>query len=1086
MQELIRQLPYSQIVEFCNMPSYLFFSEEETVADSTLLLSLVQYVGGHKTWDDILQSQKGEKSIIEIFRTVVEARTFGYLFSGESVQFLDDIWKDESLKFENKKELIQEKLNGITEETQEAYIYAQEILDEVNSFDIRDSFPQSFEDIEVLQRDLFLLSRCQSDSEDILSIAEDEFSINTENLLHFSEKSFFRLFPIVTQGSLLDNSHQIKMFKQLPNMILNKQTSILKRIADEDVVLEDIEIVEEPLSTVRKFRASRASRRMAKISPNITASTFGEELDHKLSAYSSSIYNSALALETCLVTHSDLEMLRRKAENFIGYDQKSSFWFGVAKSCSDNTLKNVALGEGLLATGINLIIKGQFVNARPTLVDAFVNLVNSGNLGLESIERCGFALLTSVIWPQAVTRDITKSDGIIWVNQPDLLFDILRGGIFLDLVGKIWVTYLPVDVVAESFLNLVSVHFGDDKTLFKGLCGYLSTSHQILSDCDLVVRRVHRLLYDASPPDGLLKLMQKVSDEIPREAISNIEIVNGYSLKKVAQELKLHIEKLPRDNVAPVNEIKLLFFEVLENIIRKSSLVGHGLTEPNLTIEPMVTKFYPEEQADDLEFPILVRNSINAGFASDVVLVISCHEDGQYCPIIEKNELEFGDLHPGQVKEKLFFIDIPEQIVNKRTELKLEFQLRLGNVVLKKKRKVIVVKIRPSSQRLHKSSPYTPGGVVIGTNFIGREKEISHIKNTLTGDSDQKVLLLYGMRRIGKTSIVKNIQEDLEVTKLYYPIFWDVEDLGEDISTSIFVQMLIEKIRNALPSQVKVKLPFCRKEIKERPLYVMDNFLQSLSRSDCPKRILLIIDEVDNLLHLASCSVDKDVDCKEGFSTEVIAALRKSTMVNKNIHIIFVGLPDLVEQEYQSRLFGLADDIQVTALSENESIKIINAGKSIMKINKYIQDKLLSISGLQPYLLQVLCHKLFNKMQNSGRDMVADFDLNDIIEKIAANESLFTDYNSLMKGNWNILYGLALAQKDALRSRKYVASLEIEEALARKGLEYSTDEIETALNSYLVGVTKRPLVNRDPTNYRRFSLVVGLIGEFLIRKGRSL
>lgn len=1087
-QDLLKQLPYAQVVEFCNLPSPLIFSQEDANSDSDLLIALVQFIGGHKTWDDILCLKVAEKLIVEALRVAVEAGIYDYTLDEKSMQLLDDAWKDELSKLKNKKQSTKAQLGEITKETQEAYFYAKELLVEIDSFIIEEDFPKSFNDIEKFQKTLAGLNRCKSDSQDIMSIAEDEKKASHENLYDFSEKALKRLFSLFKQGSLIDKPHSSKIFRLLPDIILNKQISVLKRIADDTIDLDDIEIAGQPPSSAIKFRAIRASKRMA-VSSNLVELKPQGAPDHKLSAYSSSTYNAAPALEASLVNPEEIDTLRREAENIINHIERAYFWLGLAKSCSNNHLKSAALGEGLLATGMDLIAKGQFLNARLTLVDAFVNLVISNNLGLYSRERCAFALLSSVVWPQAINQRVADGNGTIWVDQPALMFELLKKGEFLSLVGKIWITELHRDDVAESFLSIVSAYIGDDKILYKECCGQLLTAQKVLTDCELVVRRLWRLLKDASPSKKLLEKMQKIADEIPAEAIINIGKINGYMLKELTKDLKLQLEALSQKNIAPVYETKLLFPEVLEEIIQKSSLKGKGLSEPNLTIEQMVTVFFPEEQSEDLELPIVVRNSDNAGFASDVILDISCKEGESCCPNIEETKLEFEDIQPGQSKEKVLLIDIPDEIVGERTEIRFQLQLRLGNTLLGKKKKEIVVGIQPSASREYRSSPYTVGAAVVGLNFIGREKEIAHIKSTLAGDSDQKVLLLYGIRRIGKTSILKNILEDPEITRRYYPIFWDVEDFSDRTSTTDFVQTLVDKIIAVLPGKVGEGIAFSRKEIREKPLYAMEKFFQSVDAIDSQKRILLIIDEVDRLLHLAKkteecLSNGKDVtDPEKFFFPEVIAALRKCTMINKDIFIIFSGLPDIVEQEYQSRLFGLADDIEVKELSETESIKIIQAGGSIMKINTFIQDKIVNVSGCQPYLLQVLCNKLFHRMKNSGRDMVANFDLNEVIEEIASKESIFTDYDSLMTEGWDLLYGLALAQKEAVRSRKYVSSQEIEEALARVGLEYSKDEIEKTLNSYLVGSTKRPLVRRDPHNSRRFSMVVGLIGSFLVRKG---
>jgi hypothetical protein len=71
--------------------------------------------------------------------------------------------------------------------------------------------------------------------------------------------------------------------------------------------------------------------------------------------------------------------------------------------------------------------------------------------------------------------------------------------------------------------------------------------------------------------------------------------------------------------------------------------------------------------------------------------------------------------------------------------------------------------------------------------FIGREKEISIIKNYL---SKKGALLVYGLRRVGKTTLIKKAIENCNRTTIYF----ECQKADEEKNVSLFVDLLKETI----------------------------------------------------------------------------------------------------------------------------------------------------------------------------------------------------------------------------------------------------------------------------------------------------
>ncbi len=71
-------------------------------------------------------------------------------------------------------------------------------------------------------------------------------------------------------------------------------------------------------------------------------------------------------------------------------------------------------------------------------------------------------------------------------------------------------------------------------------------------------------------------------------------------------------------------------------------------------------------------------------------------------------------------------------------------------------------------------NPYVAGDPVGGTSaFVGREEVLTSVLNILSGRD--KAVVLHGQRRIGKTSVLLELQQRLKKQQ-YYPVYYDLQD----------------------------------------------------------------------------------------------------------------------------------------------------------------------------------------------------------------------------------------------------------------------------------------------------------------------
>ena len=108
-----------------------------------------------------------------------------------------------------------------------------------------------------------------------------------------------------------------------------------------------------------------------------------------------------------------------------------------------------------------------------------------------------------------------------------------------------------------------------------------------------------------------------------------------------------------------------------------------------------------------------------------------------------------------------------------------------------------------TSSSIYFSNPYGPR-LAEGSRFYGRETECKRISALLQEQSQNTAILLWGQKRIGKTSFVLRLREHAHGA--FFPMYLDVQGM-KDSSTAQFLHAFMGSIAKALPQWI----PNCRK-----------------------------------------------------------------------------------------------------------------------------------------------------------------------------------------------------------------------------------------------------------------------------------
>lgn len=252
--------------------------------------------------------------------------------------------------------------------------------------------------------------------------------------------------------------------------------------------------------------------------------------------------------------------------------------------------------------------------------------------------------------------------------------------------------------------------------------------------------------------------------------------------------------------------------------------------------------------------------------------------------------------------------------------------------------------------------------------FFGRQKQLDFIEENLR--QGEKVILLHGQRRIGKSSLLQNIPKLVNVDKsafvsfdLEYHSQEKLENLLESLAETIVEQLEIAPEKIAIPKA---------EQIEEKKDIFCTNFLPQIYEHLKDTNLVLLLDEFDALdkkhigVELESLFKQlKNIVDKNKRLFVIIFAGRKPADIS-NLRKIFPKVP--------SAEVGLLDD---------ESIKqliIQPVGGSLSYEPKAIQA-ITDLSAGHPYFIQILCFAIFSRARELEKWQVSQEDVEMIVDR---------------------------------------------------------------------------------------------------------
>jgi hypothetical protein len=291
----------------------------------------------------------------------------------------------------------------------------------------------------------------------------------------------------------------------------------------------------------------------------------------------------------------------------------------------------------------------------------------------------------------------------------------------------------------------------------------------------------------------------------------------------------------------------------------------------------------------------------------------------------------------------------------------------------------VAEKLKENSITEHVRNPYIVGNPVEGKRFVGREDVMKQLEELWIMDSQLQSVVLYGHRRMGKTSILVNVANRLESQiQLAYVNLLRLGDSPQGVG-----EVLIA-ISDEISQAVKLSPP-SDADLLNLPYRTFERYLKQV-QTKLDGGLIIALDEFEKIEDL--------IEAKK-IPIDFMGFLRGLVQMSSKIAFAFAGLHTLEEMttDYFQPFFASVIPIHVGFQERAATCQILaNPGDDFpLDYTLEALDEIYALTHGQPYLVQLLGFQLVRRYNNfvfeQGRPREPVFTVEDV--EVVINEPGF-------------------------------------------------------------------------------------------------
>lgn len=294
-------------------------------------------------------------------------------------------------------------------------------------------------------------------------------------------------------------------------------------------------------------------------------------------------------------------------------------------------------------------------------------------------------------------------------------------------------------------------------------------------------------------------------------------------------------------------------------------------------------------------------------------------------------------------------------------------------------------------------NPYiAPNPLTAGTEtFVGRDNAFRSVEEHFLRSAESAPMVLFGQPRIGKTSLLRNLDKRLPTNLI--PIYVDMQRSGLVESTAQLLVNLAKAISQGLAARGFRIRQLSANDLAAEPFSVFDNFLdeveQAIGATERREahRLILALDEFEVI----------EQKLTEGkVSRDLMPYLRSVMQHRRGLSLLFAGTHTLDEMvaELWIPYFRSAVPQRVSYLGEAAARKLVTNPIENFPLDyePVAGDRLIAETRCHPCLIQLTCSALVDA-QNARKSHHATVeDVEEALDKV-----LKLDGRYVFEGIWN-------------------------------------------------------------------------------------
>ncbi|MEY2911230.1 MAG: hypothetical protein RLZZ184_539 [Cyanobacteriota bacterium] len=276
-----------------------------------------------------------------------------------------------------------------------------------------------------------------------------------------------------------------------------------------------------------------------------------------------------------------------------------------------------------------------------------------------------------------------------------------------------------------------------------------------------------------------------------------------------------------------------------------------------------------------------------------------------------------------------------------------------------------------TTSNLHRN-PYIIGRPIgYRESLFGRESIFKLVQENL--QQSQQLLLLYGQRRIGKSSIILSIPQQLAEVNEFVFVTFDLSFYSQQPWSSILAA-LAQAIVDNLELETSISPPTTTELELEINIFERQ-FLPQVYQQLENKNLVLLLDEFDALI-----SQDLESSAIE-LTKKIFRRLSDITKRNNKLFIVISIGEHLASTLNILKIFEDVPKIEIGLLDKDSTKELITKpAQGVLEYEEEAIKAIFNLSAGHPYCTQIICFAIFSRAREQNSFKITSADVEKIVD----------------------------------------------------------------------------------------------------------